>query len=57
MKRVLLIRQLSEDCQVFIIGATRRKDEVSAALLSATRFGVEQEISIPNSQQRSQVFS
>ena len=40
---------------MFVIGATRKKDEVSQALLTATRIGIEQEISIPNSHQRCQV--
>lgn len=48
-------KQMSEDCQVFVIATTRKKDDLNPTLTTATRLGIEQEISIPNSIQRAKV--
>lgn len=49
------LSQLSNNCDVFIVGITRKKDDVSQSLTMATRLGIEQEIPIPNTEQRSAV--
>jgi len=44
--------QLAEDCRVFVIAVTRKRDDVNSALTVSTRISLELEMSVPNPVQR-----
>jgi len=47
--------QLTEDCRVFVVAVTRKRDDVNMALTISSRIGIELEMSVPNAAQRSAV--
>jgi len=52
---ILLPWQLAEDCHVFVVAVTRRRDDVNSSLTVSTRISIELEMSVPNAAHRRSV--
>jgi len=49
---LLMVWQLTEDCRVFVVAVTRKRDDVNTALTISTRISIELEMTVPNAAQR-----
>jgi len=47
-----MVWQLTEDCRVFVVAVTRKRDDVNTALTISTRISIEVEMTVPNAAQR-----